>query len=123
MDPTAEPEASQSATTTTVPRGGHHAAGSAMLGLAWLIRLVFGIAATVVVVAIVLRVLGANPANQVVIDFHRWGRHFVGPFHNLFSIRNVKLATAVNWGIAAFVIVVIGDVLARIAARIGLATA
>jgi hypothetical protein len=106
---------------TSTSRTGGGVVGRVIVLIARLIRLVVAIAVVVIVVAIVLRVLKANPSNQIVIDFHKWGHDLVGPAHNLFSIHNPKVAIAVNWGIAAIVISVVGGLIARIIARIGIA--
>jgi hypothetical protein len=103
-------------------RGGG-AAGGLLLLIARLIRFIFGVAAAIIVVAIVLRLLNANPSNQIVHDFHTWGFHLAGPFRSLFSIHKQKLAMTVNWGIAAIVISLVGGLLARLVARIGLTAA
>jgi hypothetical protein len=71
----------------------------------------------VIVVAIVLRVVGANPGNSVVSDIHDAGRTLVGPFKSMFTIKNAKADLAVNWGVAAIVYLIVGGVLAGLIAR------
>jgi hypothetical protein len=93
------------------------AAGSLMLTIARLVRLLVGIAVALIVAAILLRVLGANATNTIVRDIHDAGRWLVGPFNNLFSIKGPKLSIAVNWGIAALVYLVVGGFIARLIAR------
>jgi hypothetical protein len=112
-------------TRTAVPGGrtrvavarGAWAVGSVMLAIARLVRLVVGIAIAIIVVAILLRVLGANASNTIVRDIHDAGRTLVGPFHNMFSIKNAKVSMAVNWGIAAIVYLIVGGFIARLIAR------
>jgi hypothetical protein len=87
------------------------------IAIARLIRLVALAVAGVIVAAILLRWVSANPANAIVSDLHDAGQALAGPFKNLFSIRNATTAMAVNWGIAALVYVVVGDFLARVIAR------
>ena len=87
------------------------------LALARLIRTLAGLIALVIVAAIVLFVLGANPSNAVVSAIHDAGAWLVGPFKNLFSIHNAKLAMAVNWGLAAAVYLVVGHLIASLLAR------
>ena len=70
------------------------------LALARLVRTLAGIIALIIVVAIVLFLVGANPSNQIVSAIHDAGAWLAGPFKNLFSIHNAKLAMAVNWGLA-----------------------
>jgi hypothetical protein len=42
----------------------------------------------------------------------------VGPFKDIFSIKNPKVSIAVNWGLAAVVWLVVGSVIASLIARI-----
>jgi archaellum component FlaG (FlaF/FlaG flagellin family) len=88
------------------------------IAIARLIRLVALAVAAVIVAAIVLRLLSANPANSIVKDLHDAGQTLAGPFKNLFSIKNPKTAMAVNWGIAAVVYVIVGGFLASLIARV-----
>ena len=88
------------------------------LALARLVRTVAGLIALLIVVAIVLFLVGANPANAVVRDIHDAAAWFVGPFKNLFSIHSAKLAMVVNWGLAAVVYVVVGGFIASLLARL-----
>jgi hypothetical protein len=87
------------------------------LGLARIVRSLAGIIALVIVVAIVLFLVGANSTNAIVRDIHDAGAWLVGPFKNLFSIRNAKVAMAVNWGLAALVYLVVGHLIASLLAR------
>jgi hypothetical protein len=87
------------------------------LGLARLVRSLAGLIALVIVAAIVLFVLGANPSNGIVKAVHDAGAWLAGPFKNLFSIHNAKLAMAVNWGLAALVYLVVGHLIASLLAR------
>jgi hypothetical protein len=81
------------------------------------VRLAAGIVVAIIVAAILLRVLGANASNTIVRDIHDAGRALVGPFDNMFSFRHAKVATAVNWGIAAVVYLIVGGFIARLIAR------
>ena len=87
------------------------------LGLARLVRAVAGLIALLIVVAIVLFLLSANPGNAIVRDIHDAGAWLVGPFKSLFSIHNAKLAMAVNWGLAALVYLVVGHFIASLLVR------
>lgn len=87
------------------------------LGLARFVRSLAGLVALVIVVAIVLFVLGANPGNGIVKAIHDAGAWLAGPFKNLFSIHNAKVAMAVNWGIAAVVYLIVGHLIASLLAR------
>ena len=96
---------------------GTWAVGSGMVLLARVVRLLVGVAVTLIVAAILLRVLGANPHNAIVSDVHDAGRALVGPFDGLFSIKQAKLAMAVNWGLAAIVYLIVGGFIARLITR------
>jgi membrane-bound ClpP family serine protease len=88
--------------------------------LALLARLVDLITAAVVlliVLGIVLVVLKANPANQIVTWVHDAASFLAGPFDNLFKLRNPRTETAVNWGIAAVVYLIVGRFIARLLRR------
>jgi len=87
------------------------------LGLARIVRALAGLIALIIVVAIVLFVLGANQSNGIVSAIHDAGAWLVGPFKNLFSIHNPKLAMAVNWGLAALVYLIVGHVIASLLVR------
>ncbi len=93
------------------------AAGSFILLIARIVRVIVGIIVALIVAAILLRVFGANPSNAIVKDIHDAASFFVGPFKNLFSIKNAKASIAVNWGIAAVVYAVVGGFIARLIAR------
>jgi len=81
--------------------------------IARLIRTIAGIVAALIVAAILLRLLGANPHNVIVSDIHDAGQALVGPFKGLFSISGAKASMAVNWGIAAVVYLFAGHLVAR----------
>ena len=87
------------------------------LGLARLVRSLAGLIALIIVVAIVLFVLGASPSNGIVKAIHDAGGWLAGPFKNLFSIHNAKVAMADNWGLAALVYLVVGHLIATLLAR------
>jgi hypothetical protein len=89
--------------------------------LARLIRFAAGIVAAIIVAGILLIVLEANPANDIVSAVHDAAQALVGPFDGMFELDDPKAAVAVNWGIAAVVYLIIGAVIARIIASIGVA--
>jgi hypothetical protein len=91
-----------------------------MLAIARLIRAATGLAVLVIIVGILLWVLSANPHNTIVSDIHDAANWLVTPFHGLFSIKGAKLHLAVNWGVAAIVYAIVGNLLASLAARAGL---
>jgi hypothetical protein len=85
--------------------------------LARLIRTVGGVVAAVIVAAILLRVLGANPHSAVVSDVHDAGAWLVGPFKSIFSVGGAKASMAVNWGIAVVVYLAVAHLLAGLILR------
>jgi hypothetical protein len=87
--------------------------------LARLVRTLVSLIALVIVAAIVLFLVGANPSNGIVSAVHDVAAWLVGPFKNLFSIHNAKLAMVVNWGLAALVYLVVGHFIATLLARMG----
>jgi hypothetical protein len=87
------------------------------MALARLIRSIAGIVAAIIVAAILLRLLSANPHNTVVSDIHDAGAWLVGPFKSIFSVGGAKASMAVNWGIAAVVYLAVAHVLASLLAR------
>jgi hypothetical protein len=92
--------------------------GSVLVLIARIVRIVSTLIAALIVVAIVLRVLGANPGNSIVSSIHDAARVFVGPFKNIFSIKDAKLSIVVNWGIAAVVYLLVGSIIARLITRL-----
>ena len=97
---------------------GAWAVGSGMLLIARIIRTIASLIAALIVVAIVLHVLGANTSNTIVKDIHDAAKFFVGPFDGMFSIKDAKLALAVNWGVAALIYAVVGWIIASFIARL-----
>lgn len=85
--------------------------------LARLIRTVAGLVALVIVLGILLFVLSANPHNAIVSDIHDAANWLVGPFRNIFSVKNAKLNLGLNWGLAALVYLLVGGFLASLVAR------
>jgi hypothetical protein len=90
-----------------------------MIAIARLIRTVAMIVAAILVVGIILRLVGANPANSIVSDIHDAGNWLAGPFRNIFTVKNAKEAIALNWGLAAVVYLIVGHLLASLLARAG----
>jgi len=97
---------------------GAWAVGSVFVAIARVIRLIVGIAAIIIVAAIVLRLASANMGNVIVRDIHDVGKVLVGPFKNIFTIKNPKTDLAANWGLAAIVWLIVGGLIASLIARI-----
>ena len=88
-------------------------------GLARLVRLAALVIAAIIGVGILFVVLDANQSNDVVSTIHDWARALVGPFDGMFNLDDAKAEVAVNWGIAAFVYLILGVLVAGLIARIG----
>lgn len=114
----ADDAAARPARTRVAAARGAWAVGSLLLVLARAVRIVTGLAALIIVVAIVLRVASANPGNVIVRDIHDVANTLVGPFKNVFSLKNPKASIAVNWGLAALVWLIVGGVIASLISRI-----
>src|SRR3954462_12839796 len=89
----------------------------ARLAVARVITAAASIVAAVIVLAIVLHVLNANPSNSIVSAVHDAGNWLSSPFHGLFSPHNGDVRMAVNWGLAALVYLIVARVIARLVAR------
>jgi hypothetical protein len=86
------------------------------LMLARAIGMVAAIVALILVIGIALVLLKANQSNQIVSAVHDAASWLVGPFEGLFKFDKPRTETAVNWGIAAVVWLVLGRLIARIVA-------
>jgi hypothetical protein len=85
--------------------------------LARLVNLVASVVAGIIVVGILLVVLEAHRSNDVVNAVLDAARFLAGPFKDIFSLDSHKATTAVNWGIAAAVYLVVGGLIARLLRR------
>jgi hypothetical protein len=86
-------------------------------GAAGLVQLVTSVVVTIIVIGIVLVLLGANRHNLLVgwfLDASQW---LTTPFHGIFGGRPPKQDALLNWGLAAVVYAVVGELVARLAAR------
>ena len=101
--------------TATARRG----VGGGFILAARIVMLATWIVVAIIVAAILLRVLAANTDNSLVKNIHDLGKTLVGPFKDLFSIKNPKTSIAVNWGLAALAYLIVGSIIARILRRIG----
>ena len=70
-----------------------------------------------IVLGIVLVVLGANDSNTIVQAIQDAAKFLVGPFKDIFSLSNRKAEVAVNYGLAALVYLIIGNLIARLLRR------
>jgi hypothetical protein len=93
---------------------GRRAVGSGLLLVAKLVMLVAVLVAAVIGLAILLKVLEANPGNSIVDAIHDVGKALVGSFKDVFKIKRDKVSIAVNWGLAAVVYLAVGAIISRI---------
>ena len=115
------PDATHTRSQQTVATGTGTALALAAGTLARLIRLAAGVVAAIIVAGVLLVVLNANPTNDIVSAIHDAARALVGPFDGMFTLDSANATLAVNWGIAALVYLIIGGLIARVIAQIGIA--
>jgi hypothetical protein len=89
----------------------------ARVGVARAITAVASLVAAIIVLAIVLRLLGANASNGIVHAIHQAGSWLSAPFHGLFTVHNGDLRMALNWGLAAIVYLFVARLIARVIVR------
>jgi hypothetical protein len=102
---------------STIAAGRTRSHGHGGLAIARIVRMIAGLVAAIIVIGILLVVLEANPANDVVnalLDAAKW---LAGPFRGIFSFADHKLEVAVNWGLAAAIYLAVAALIARVAAR------
>jgi hypothetical protein len=97
--------------------GGAAMAGSGLLILARIVDLLVAIICVLIALGILLVVLEANMSNGLVSAVHDAAKFFVGPFDGIFSLKDKKLETAVNWGIALAVYFIVGRLIASLLRR------
>ena len=97
------------------------AAGSGLIMVARVVRFAAWGVAAVIVAGILLIVLKANPANDVVSHITDWASTLAGPFDNLFKLHDHKANIGLNWGLAAVVYLIAGSIVAGFIARMGAA--
>ena len=86
-------------------------------GAASIVMTIAAVIAGIIVLGIVLVLVGANQANDIVNVIMDVGRFFAGPFDDLIPQDNQRANYVVNWGIAALVYLLVGAILARIIRR------
>ncbi len=90
-----------------------------MFLLARIVRLVTAAVVGVIVVGIVLHLLGANGGNAIVSFVYDVAGWLVTPFKGVFSLDGQKAQIAANWGLAAAVYAVVGGLVSRLLAGMG----
>jgi len=99
--------------TAAMGRGGRRALNT----LAGLVTLTAGLVALVIVIGIAFVVLEANKDNAIVNAINDAASWLTQPFHNMFNPEKHKTEIVVNWGLAALVYVIAGNVVARLLRR------
>jgi uncharacterized protein involved in cysteine biosynthesis len=87
-------------------------AGTTLL-IARIVRLVAGVVALILALGIVFVVLKASPSNTIVSHVHDWANWLATPFNGLFHLHSARGTTALNWGVALVVYLLVGHVIAR----------
>jgi uncharacterized protein involved in cysteine biosynthesis len=90
-------------------------AGTAIL-IARIIRIIADVVALILLVGILFVVFKASPSNTIVSHVHDWANWLATPFNGLFHLHSARGTTALNWGIALIVYLVIGHIIASIVA-------
>ncbi len=93
-------------------------AGSVAGILATIVMVIAGIAAAILVLHIVFVIFKGNPSNNIVSHVQDYADNLAGPLKDLFSFKNPKTNTVINYGIAALVWVAGGRLIASILQRI-----
>ena len=86
-------------------------------GVARAVRLITAFIVGVIVIGILLVLLEANRANELVDLVLDVGGFFVEPFDNIFKLVSRKGNVFVNWGIGALIYALIGALIIRALAR------
>ena len=98
---------------------GPGAAASALALVGRIIAGVFALLAAIIIVAILLKVTGANRLNPMVSVLLPTGSFLVGPFEQVFQLDGRNTEVVVNWGIAAALYLVVGQVVGRALGAVG----
>ena len=93
-------------------------AGSVAGILATIVMVIAGIAAAILVLHIVFVMFKGNPSNTFVSHINDYAGNLAGFFKDLFSFKNPKTNTLINYGIAALVWVAGGRLVASLLQRI-----
>src|SRR3954449_12443874 len=90
-----------------------------MLLIANLVRTVAAVVVGILVIAIVLVLVGANPHNDIVHWLRDAAAWLAGPFAGIFHLDSAKATLALNWGIAAIVYAVVAGLISHLLVRAG----
>ncbi len=98
---------------------GTTAAGTLLVTLGRLVRLIAGLIFLLIVLGIILYDLKANGNNSIVKAIHDAANFFASPFNGIFSPKGLRTRLSINWGIAAVVYLIAGSIIAAIIASPG----
>jgi hypothetical protein len=90
-------------------------AGTSLL-LARIIRVITGIVGLIIALGIAFVLLKASPGNTIVSHVNDWAKWLATPFNGIFHLHSARGTTALNWGIALVVYMLVGSLLARLVA-------
>ena len=97
------------------------AAGAGLGLLARVVMAIAGLVFIILAIGILLIMLGANQGNAIVQAVTSAARWLAGPFNGLFTLGDGTTSTALNWGIAALVYLIVGALIAGLLRRMGAA--
>jgi hypothetical protein len=98
-------------------RGGRGVLSGGLALLGRLIGLVLSLCAAIIILAILVKVFGANRENLIVESLISAGDFLVGPLEGIFTFDSRDTEVAVNWGIAAALYLIVGAIVSRILGR------
>src|SRR3954452_4863243 len=82
------------------------------------VRLIGGVIGAVILVHAAFVLFGANPANALVLFTASWRDNFGWFTKDLFTTTNPKFGEAINDAIAAFIYVVLGNLISKLIVRL-----
>jgi hypothetical protein len=96
-------------------------AGAGVKALARLVLAAAGLVVLLILLAVLLRDIGANPHNSIVRGVHDGAHFFARPFDAMFTYSGVhpKRQVTVNWGVAAAAYALLGGLVAAAIATLG----
>ncbi len=86
------------------------------LAIARVVRIITDVVALILALGILFVLLKASPSNTIVSHVHDWAHWLATPFNGLFHLHSARGTTALNWGIALVVYLVVGHLIASIIA-------
>jgi hypothetical protein len=98
-------------------RSGRGSLAGALALLGRLIATALSILAAIIVLAILVKVFGANRENVIVENLIAAGQFLVGPLDRMFTFASRDTEVAVNWGIAAALYLIVGAIVGRVLGR------